>query len=55
MNFSVVRRVCRACFVEEFGAFDQFVPGGGRLHVDLDHARVRGDAEVAQARIAGGS
>ncbi|MNV12473.1 hypothetical protein D3C71_1030780 [compost metagenome] len=39
-------------FIEELGALDQFIPGGGRLHVDFDHPRVRGDAEVAQAWIA---
>ncbi|MNR07555.1 hypothetical protein D3C85_1236800 [compost metagenome] len=39
-------------FVEEFGALDQLIPGRGRLHVDLDHPRIRGDAEVAQTWIA---
>ncbi|VVP52639.1 hypothetical protein PS898_05425 [Pseudomonas fluorescens] len=39
-------------FVKKFGAFDQLIPGGGRLHVDLDHAWVRRNPEVAQARIA---
>ncbi|MNT03769.1 hypothetical protein D3C72_1383200 [compost metagenome] len=39
-------------FIEEFGALDQLIPGRGRLHVDLDHPRIRGDAQVAQAWIA---
>ena len=38
--------------VEKLGALHQLVPGGGRLHVDLDHARVRCHPEVAQARVA---
>src|SRR5690606_16350441 len=25
-------------FVKKLSAFDQLIPGGGRLHVDLDHA-----------------
>ncbi len=38
-------------FVEKLGALYQLVPSGGRLHVDLDHTRVRRDPEVAQPRI----
>ena len=38
-------------FVEEFGAFYQLVPGGGRLYVDLDDTGVWRDPEIAQTCI----
>ena len=39
--------------VEEFGALDQLLPTAGGVDVHLDDARVRGDAEYVQARVAG--
>ncbi len=39
-------------FVEVRGAFDELVPVGARLDVDLDDAGIGGDAELDEARIA---
>ncbi|MNI28651.1 hypothetical protein D3C73_824390 [compost metagenome] len=39
-------------FVQKLGTLDQFVPGGGWLHVDVDHPRVGRDAKIAQPWIA---
>src|SRR5688500_3780945 len=39
-------------FVKKLGALNQLIPGGGRLDVNLDHPRIRSNAEIAQTRVA---
>ena len=40
--------------VEKFGVFDQLCPCRHRVDIDLDNARVRGDTQQLQARVARG-
>jgi hypothetical protein len=39
--------------IEAGGVFDEGTPIGGRVGVDLDHARVRGDFDLAEAMVEG--
>ena len=51
MNFSAPRPHLRGFLVDGGGDVDRLLPGGRRVHVDLDHAGVGRDLDVAEARV----